>query len=688
MARRGGAAPPSHVRTRRGQPVAEPQRGRDHRSPRPPPRRPRPAAAGRASPALRARSDQEGAQLLQGEPPEGRPGGGARLRRRAPAPRRAHVRPRPLDGGRLPGLHPGGQGPGPDRAALQPHPGRGRGPLRPPEHHSVGPHGAERNPAGDAPPDAHLDHRRVEGAGRGLRQPPRHSRSRGSRLAGPRRRGLGASRRGGAPAQRAWRHQPGKPSADAGGAVPEALRGRARERTGARNGRGGVQSRRAGMNDLTGTGALVRLILRRDRIRISIWVVSITLLVFLTVVGVKSLFPTQASIDQAAAATQHNAGAIAFNGPAQGLDTLGGQIAFQVGALGMVVVALMSVFMIGRLTRGDEEAGRLELVRSLPVGNHAPTFAALIIVVAMNAAVGVLSSASLLAEGLPTAGSLVLGASFAAMGLFFTGAALVAAQITENTRVVYGSSGDLLGLAMRLQRGALMGWGAGVLVTGIAFGWIAPTIDSFVANNKAFAQMLASAGVGSLTDTYFATSFRIMALIASGFAIQSALRLRSEESALRAELVLATPVSRWRWAASHLTVAVAGSVGLVAVAGLATGVSYAIAGGPWSSVPRLLGAAVVYAPAMWLMIGLAAIVFGFAPRWVDVARGILAACFVIGLLGVVLRLPDWVQMLSPFERTPALPAASMAVLPLAVLTALAAVLILGGLGGLRQRDIG
>ena len=171
------------------------------------------------------------------------------------------------------------------------------------------------------------------------------------------------------------------------------------------------------MNDLTGTGALVRLILRRDRLRISIWVVSITLLDFLTAVGVKSLFPTQASIDQAAAATQHNAGAIAFNGPAQGLDTLGGQIAFQIGALGMVVVALMSVFMIGRLTRGDEEAGRLELVRSLPVGNHAPTFAALIVVVAMNAAVGVLSSASLLAEGLPTAGSLVLGASFAAMGV-------------------------------------------------------------------------------------------------------------------------------------------------------------------------------------------------------------------------------------------------------------------------------
>ena len=489
--------------------------------------------------------------------------------------------------------------------------------------------------------------------------------------------------------------------------------------------------------------------------------------------GVNSLFPTQASIDQAATASQHNPGAIAFNGPAQGLDTLGGQIAFQLGANGMVAVALMSVFMIGRLTRGDEEAGRLELVRSLPVGIYAPTFAALIVVVAMNAAVCVLCSASLLAEGLPAAGSLVLGASFAAVGVFFTGVALVAAQLTENTRVVYGSSGAIvglaylmrivgdigggtlswfspiglaqkarpfagerwwplvpllvaavvliavafrlavrrdhgaglvaprpgriaaapslghpLGLAMRLQRGALLGWGAGVLVTGIAYGWLAPTIDSFVANNKTMAEMIASAGFGSLTDTYFATSFRVMALIASGFAIQSALRLRSEESALRAELVLATPVSRWRWSASHLAIALAGSLSLLAVAGLATGVSYGLAGGPWSSMPRLLGAALVYAPALWVMTGLAVIAFGFAPRLVDAAWGVLAACLVIGLLGVVLRVPDWVQKLSPFERTPALPAADLAVLPLGVLTALAAVLILAGLGGLRRRDIG
>src|SRR5579859_3590377 len=144
------------------------------------------------------------------------------------------------------------------------------------------------------------------------------------------------------------------------------------------------------MTALTGTLALTRFILRRDRIRILIWTGSIVVLAALTVVGIKGLFPTQAALDQTAFATQHNSAAIAFNGPAQGLNSLGGQVAFQFGAGGMVLVALMSLFMVGRLTRGEEEAGRLELVRSLPVGLHANTLAAALTVAAMNVAVGAL----------------------------------------------------------------------------------------------------------------------------------------------------------------------------------------------------------------------------------------------------------------------------------------------------------
>ncbi len=166
------------------------------------------------------------------------------------------------------------------------------------------------------------------------------------------------------------------------------------------------------MTALTGTVELTRSIVRRDRIRILVWIVAIVALAALTAAGIKGLFPTQVALDQTAAATQHNAAAIAFNGPAQGLNTIGGQVAFQFGAGGMVLVALMSLLTVGRLTRGEEEGGRLELVRSLPVGSRAPTIAASLTVAAMSTAVGVLTTAVLLAQGLPAAGSIVFGVSF------------------------------------------------------------------------------------------------------------------------------------------------------------------------------------------------------------------------------------------------------------------------------------
>ena len=250
------------------------------------------------------------------------------------------------------------------------------------------------------------------------------------------------------------------------------------------------------------------------------------------------------------------------------------------------------------------------------------------------------------------------------------------------------SLGSPLGLAFRLQRGSLLGWAAGILVIGIAYGWIGPTIDDFVGQNKALAELLAGTGAGSLTDLYFATALRIMALIATGFAVQAALRVRGEETSMRAELVLATPVSRWRFAGSHLALAAAGSVILLAVAGLATGVSYGLAGGGMESVPRLLVAALVYAPAMWLMAGLAIALDGLAPRLTGLSWAILGACLVVGFLGPVLGLPGWVEDLSPFQQVPQLPAASPTLPPLLAISAVAAGLMALGLIGLRRRDIG
>ncbi|WP_320784598.1 ABC transporter permease [Streptomyces sp. CRN 30] len=524
---------------------------------------------------------------------------------------------------------------------------------------------------------------------------------------------------------------------------------------------------------LTGTRVLAGFVLRRERVRVAVWTTAVPLLVLLTAASVKGLYPTQHDLDVAARASEDNAASIAFNGPPLALDTLGGEVAFQTGSLGLVLVALMTLFTVGRQTRGEEEAGRAELVRSMAVGRHANAAAALIVAVAMNVVVGVLLTAGLIAMDLPVSGSAVFGASFCALGLVFAGATTVLAQISENTRVVHGGAGALLGLAFllravgdigdgtvswlsplgwvqkarpyagerwwplliaagcavatvvvaavlagrrdlgaglvaprpgperaapalgrplglarRLQRGALLGWSCAVFLAGAAYGWVADDVEDFVSDNDTMRDIITGYGGADLTDAYLSRSLLTVALLGAGFAVQSALLPRGEETALRAEPVLATPVSRRRWVGSHLMVAMGGSVVVLVSAGLGTGVTYAAVSRDAGQIPRLLGAALAYAPALWVLAGLATALYGLLPRAVVGAWALFALCLLAGLLGEVLGLPERVTGLSPFEHVPHLPAEEFTVVPLLVLTLLAAGLTAVGQAGFRGRDVG
>jgi ABC-2 type transport system permease protein len=210
---------------------------------------------------------------------------------------------------------------------------------------------------------------------------------------------------------------------------------------------------------LTSVAPLTGFELRRDRVRIAVWIIAIGLVVISTVVSVKGLYPTQADLDTAAAASKDNAAVIIFNGPPQGLDTVGGQVAFQTGTFGLILMGLMSIFMLGRATRGEEEAGRSELLRSLPIGRDALPGAALLTVTGMNVVTGVLVSLALAALGLPLTGSVVFGLSFTLFGLLLAAVTLVAAQVTENTRVVYGIGGLVLGASFIVRAVGDMGDG-------------------------------------------------------------------------------------------------------------------------------------------------------------------------------------------------------------------------------------
>ncbi|MEV8097371.1 ABC transporter permease [Kitasatospora sp. NPDC085879] len=245
-------------------------------------------------------------------------------------------------------------------------------------------------------------------------------------------------------------------------------------------------------------------------------------------------------------------------------------------------------------------------------------------------------------------------------------------------------------LAVRLHRGTLLGWAAGLAAAGLVFGGVSRGVVDLVGDNARVSEVIARlGGRQGVLDAYFSTMGGLFGMVVAGYAVQAVLRLRTEETSGRAEPVLATAVSRLRWAAGHLLFPLAGSAVLLAVAGACSGLGQGAAmGGTGRAVARLLPAALAQLPAVWLAAAVALAVVGLAPRWSTAAWGALGLFLLIGWLGPILRLPQWALDLSPFTHTPHLPGGSFTAVPLLWLTALAVLTAAAGLAGLHRRDLG
>ena len=521
---------------------------------------------------------------------------------------------------------------------------------------------------------------------------------------------------------------------------------------------------------MTNVWILVRLALRRDRVLIPAWVFGLGAAVALTASSYSELYANAAERREVVATLGRTPATLALYGRIYD-DSIGALVAWRLGGIALALAGLMSILIVVRHTRAEEETGRAELVGAGVVGRHAPLAAALITVAIADVALGAVVALAVVAVGLGASGALALGLVFALVGLTFAAVAAIAAQLTRTARAAngiavaalgaafglraigdagphwlawlsplgwgqavrayagerwwilaalaalaavlvgvavslaarrdlgagllpprrgpaHGALGTPLALAWRLQRGALAGWAAGFTILGAAFGSIAQDIDDVIGDSPEVRDALRRlGGAESLADAYLAATLQILALIAAGYAVAATLRLRAEESSGRAEPLLATAVSRTRWALGHAAVALGGTATLLFAAGLAGGAAHALQTGDAGQLPRVLAAALAQVPAAWVLAGLALALFGLAPRAVTAAWAALAAFLALGQLGPVLELSQSVVDLSPFAHSPQLPGGTTTLAPL-WLTTLAAALAAAGLTGLRHRDIG
>ena len=102
----------------------------------------------------------------------------------------------------------------------------------------------------------------------------------------------------------------------------------------------------------------------------------------------------------------------------------------------------------------------------------------------------------------------------------------------------------------------------------------------------------------------------------------------------------------------------------------------------------MAGAALAMTPGIWLVVGLAMMLHGWAPRWVGLGWAVVGWSLFVVWIGEILNLPSWLLKLTPFAGLPRLPVDSMNWTPVLVETVVAVALMVVGMIGYQRRDIG
>ncbi|WP_207210381.1 ABC transporter permease [Nocardioides zhouii] len=517
---------------------------------------------------------------------------------------------------------------------------------------------------------------------------------------------------------------------------------------------------------LRGTGLLLRFALRRDRVLVPVWVLLLTATVVASAAATGPLYATAGERVAAAEALNASPAIVALYGPILDTTSLGELSMTKMTVLYAVFVAFMSVVVVRRHTRVEEETGRAELVGATAVGADAPVAAALLEAALASLLVGTLAAVGNIACGLPAMGSVLFGASWAGIGHVGAGIAVLSAQLSSSARTVgfiasavvgvlyvlraigdtsaswlswltpfgWGTQlsawseprawllvgypvlalvltaaglalrrrrdlgagvlpdrpgpargaprlGDALALVWRQQRTGLAGWTVGIGAIGIAMGSIVPGIGDLLDTDRTRPIIEAMGGVGGLQDSLVFALASVVAVVITCFGIGAVTRAAGDEHDGRTETVLATATSRAAVLVAVASAALLGSTWLLLVSGAATAVGRGDGVGA-------VGAALVQAPAVWVVLAVALLLLSVRSRWAVAGWAVLAACVTLGQVGAGLELPDWVLGLSPFHHVPKYPAEAFAWTPELLMTALTALVLGVAWTRYRSRDIG
>ena len=525
---------------------------------------------------------------------------------------------------------------------------------------------------------------------------------------------------------------------------------------------------------------LAKFMIRQERVNSTVWILSMVLFNFAILLLMGLLLMPEAADRLEFMAMLENPALLAMVGPLYSMDvtTMGALYTMMMFVFVAIAVGIMNIFLIVRHTRADEEAGRYEVLRSLPCGRLANVNAAMLTALIVNTVMAVLFAITMwigmamVNDPMGFGAALLWGITLGIVGLAFAAVAALFSQLSSNSRGASGYSffvlglfyflragADMdrdrmdflayfsplglasrtwvyvnniwwpiliilgmaaiftalaywmcsirdidqgliparpgsatggwllkspLGLNVRLMRASIIVWVIVLFVVGFSYSTVLEDIDSFVAGNEMYRQMLlaptglldqididqmSTADIAAQMNAVLnMAGFNIVQMFANMIGFMMAfmslvpvllfvLKARAEERAIRAEIIFATPASRTRYLLGFVIISFV-SAALMQVAhavGLYTIVPSVLANPADLPLSFLLQSALLYVPALWVMSGLAVLLIGLFPKkagWIWAYYGFSLFAMMYGRMIPEI---DWVANLTPFGWVPQLP---------------------------------
>jgi ABC-2 type transport system permease protein len=217
--------------------------------------------------------------------------------------------------------------------------------------------------------------------------------------------------------------------------------------------------------------AIAGRVLRDGRTRTGSFALLFGLVAYANAAGYASAYPTLKARLGFARSFADNAVFRLFYGVPRDLLTVGGYSAWRIVGFFSIIAAVWGLTASVAALRGEEDAGRTELVLAGPIG-RGPAFATtLLAVLAGGCAIWLAMFAGLLASSLPAGESAFAALATLSPAITFLGVGALAAQLAASRRVAVELASALLALALLLRILADTASGLGWLRWLTPLGW-------------------------------------------------------------------------------------------------------------------------------------------------------------------------------------------------------------------------